>query len=145
MENVKTSTERIDRKTGVPSYKDKSLVSTVGQNNQESRQQYWATRSSVRLFARTAHSFACSALLASLARSTALTRSLTHSLALGTVNAMIGWVFFLCFSLFWPIVGRYVYRQMKRIGGRRCIAIGKSCLKAKISKSLSPKTAGRPK
>ena len=49
--------------------------STVVQNSQES---------SIRLFARTAHSIACSAQLASLARSTALIhlfgRSLTHSL-----------------------------------------------------------------
>ena len=37
---------------------------TVGQNNQEYRLKYWATRSSVRSFARTAHSFACSGLLA---------------------------------------------------------------------------------
>ena len=47
---------------------------TVGQNDQEYRLQYWATRSSVRSFARTAHSFTCSALCS------ALTRSLTHSL-----------------------------------------------------------------
>ena len=40
----------------------------MGQNNQEYRLKYWVTRSSVRSFARTAHSFACSALLASLAR-----------------------------------------------------------------------------
>jgi len=52
------------------------FLSTVGQNNQDSRLQYWATRSSVRLFARTAHSSArtahssaCSALLSLLARS----------------------------------------------------------------------------
>ena len=52
---------------------------TVGQINQENRLEYWATRSSVRSFARTANLFACSALLASLARSAALTlaRSLT--------------------------------------------------------------------
>ena len=34
----------------------KSAYCTVGQNNQEFRLKYWATRSSVRLFARTAHS-----------------------------------------------------------------------------------------
>ena len=34
---------------------------------------YWAIRSSVRSFTRTTHSFACSALLASLAHSAALT------------------------------------------------------------------------
>ena len=38
-------------------------------------------RSSARSFARTAHSFACSALHALLTRSTALNRSLAHSLA----------------------------------------------------------------
>ena len=45
---------------------------------------YWATRSSVRSFARTAHSFACSGLFALLVSSAALTHSLTrsvHSLA----------------------------------------------------------------
>ena len=50
---------------------------TVVQNNQENGLEYWATRTSVRLFARTAHSFACSGLLASFAPSAALTRSLT--------------------------------------------------------------------
>ena len=40
---------------------------TVGQNNQKYRLKYWATRSSVRSFARTIHSFACSALFTSLA------------------------------------------------------------------------------
>ena len=49
-------------------------------NKQESRRKYWATRSSVRSFARTAHSFACSGLLASLAPSAALTHSLARSL-----------------------------------------------------------------
>ena len=52
-------------------------------NSQEYRLKYWATRSSVRSFARSVHSFACSALLASLARS--LVRSL-NSLARGKVN-----------------------------------------------------------
>ena len=41
---------------------------------------YWATHSSVRSFARTAHLFACSGLLASLAPSAVLTRLLTCSL-----------------------------------------------------------------
>ena len=49
---------------------------TVGQNSQEPRRKYWATRSSVRSFARTA----CSGLLVSLAPSAALTRSLARSL-----------------------------------------------------------------
>ena len=52
----------------------------VGQNNQEPTLQQGAARSSVRSFARTAHYFACSALLASLARSAALIRSLARSL-----------------------------------------------------------------
>ena len=59
--------------------------STVGQNSQGSGRKYWTTRSSVHLFARTARSFACTALLASLACSAALirliARSLTHSRA----------------------------------------------------------------
>ena len=71
----------------------------MGQNNKKSRCKYWAIRSSVRSFAHTAHSLACSAQLASLTRSTALTRLLAplrslirslahfaHSLARGTVN-----------------------------------------------------------
>ena len=52
---------------------------TVAQNNQESRRKYWATYSSNRSFAYTAHSFAYSGLLASLALSTALTHSLSSS------------------------------------------------------------------
>ena len=53
---------------------------TMVDNSQEYRLKYWATRSSVRSFARTAHSFACCGLLASLAPSAALTRSLARSL-----------------------------------------------------------------
>ena len=63
------------------------------QINQKLRCTYWATRSSVRSFTRTAHSSACSALLASLAPSAALTHSLAHfvhSLARGKVN---DWMF----------------------------------------------------
>ena len=48
-------------------------------NSQEYRLQYCATRSSVRSFAYTAHLFACSGLLASLAASFALTRSFAES------------------------------------------------------------------
>ena len=51
-------------------------------NNQESRRKYWATRSSVHLFTHKAHSFACSAVLASLMHSAAL----THSQACGKLN-----------------------------------------------------------
>ena len=53
---------------------------TVVQMSQESGHKYWAIRSSARWSARTAHSFACSALLASLAHSAALIRSLARSL-----------------------------------------------------------------
>ena len=53
---------------------------TMVENRKEHRYKYWATCSSVRSFARTAHSFACSGLLASLAPSAALTRSLARSL-----------------------------------------------------------------
>ena len=52
---------------------------TMVWNKRELRRKYWATRSSVRLFARTAHSFT-SGLLASLAPSAALTRWLARSL-----------------------------------------------------------------
>ena len=57
-----------------------SAECTVVWNSQESRRKYWATRLSVRSFARTAHSLACSGLLTSLAPSAALTRSLARSL-----------------------------------------------------------------
>ena len=53
---------------------------TMVQKSHESMYKYWATRSSVRSFARIAHSFTCSALLASLARSAALIRSLARSI-----------------------------------------------------------------
>ena len=55
----------------------KNDSSTMVDNSQEYRLKYWATRSSIHSFARTAHSFACSALLVTLARSI---RSLAHSL-----------------------------------------------------------------
>ena len=55
---------------------------TVGQNDQEYRLEYWATRSSVRSFARTAHLFARSL--------TSLTTSLV---------GMIGWLFIVFFSI----------------------------------------------
>ena len=73
----------------------------MGQNSQELGRKYWATCSSVCSFARTTHSFACFKLLASLAPSAALTRSLAHfahSLARGTVN---DWMAIL--SVFFPI------------------------------------------
>ena len=52
---------------------------TVGKKKQELGCKYWATRSSVRSFARTAHSFACSALLALFARSAHLLAHLLHT------------------------------------------------------------------
>ena len=75
------------------------------QNSPEYRLKYWVTRSSVHSFARTAHSFACSALLALLTRcvhsfSCSLT-SLTSSLV---GQWLIRWLFILCFLLFWPTV-----------------------------------------
>ena len=75
---------------------------TVVRNKQNSRRKYWVTRSSVRSFARTAHSFACSGLLASLMPSAALTRSLARSLRSlprSWEKWMIGWLFVLCFSI----------------------------------------------
>ena len=59
---------------------EKKHMNTVVENSQEYRLEYWATRSSVRSFTRTAHLFACSGLLASLAPSAALTRLLARSL-----------------------------------------------------------------
>ena len=55
---------------------DVILQFTVSHINQKPRRKYWHTRSSIRSFTRTADSFACSALLASLA----LTRLLALSL-----------------------------------------------------------------
>ena len=72
---------------------------TVGQNDPEYRLKYWATCSSIRSFARTAHLFPRSALLASLARSTPFTRSLAR----GAVNDWMAF-FFLYFFPFWTIV-----------------------------------------
>ena len=59
---------------------------TVIQSSQKLGRKYWTVRSLIRLFARTAHTFACFALLALLMRSAALIRSLTHSRAGGKVN-----------------------------------------------------------
>ena len=94
---------------------------TVGQNNQKYRLKYWATRSSVHLFACIAHAFPCFTLLAFLARSAALTRSLT-SLAPSFVGQwMIRWLFILCFFLFWPTVrGNKSLGNEKREQTDRC-------------------------
>ena len=56
---------------------------TMVENSQEYRLKYWATRSSICSFARTAHLFARSRLLALLAPSAALTHSLAHSSLVG--------------------------------------------------------------
>ena len=82
----------------------------MGQNNQKPRIKYWATRSSVPLFASTAHSLACSAQFALLALTRLLARSLpslprslahfTHSLARVTVNDQMG--IFSVFFFFGP-------------------------------------------
>ena len=62
---------------------------TVGQNNQEYRLEYWATRSSICSVTRTAHSFACSSQLPLLARS-------LHSLPSSWLD---GYLFCLFFTL----------------------------------------------
>ena len=54
---------------------------TVGQIHQEPRCKYWATHSSICLFARTIHSFACSALLILLTRALRCTHSFVGSLS----------------------------------------------------------------
>lgn len=83
----------------------------MGQKNQKSRSKYWAIHSSIRMFARTAHSFTCFALLASFACSAALTYLFARSLTWLTPKLvgkwMIKWLFFLSFLLFWTIVRRY--------------------------------------
>ena len=53
---------------------------TVVQNSPKSRRKYWTTRSSIRLFAYSAHSFACSTRLPLPVRLAALICSLAHSL-----------------------------------------------------------------
>ena len=82
----------------------KTFRHTVSQNNQEYRLKNWATRLSVRLFAHTSHSFACSVLLVSLLCSVALTRSLAHYLVRGTVNDQMA-----IYSVFFSIVALSVF------------------------------------
>ena len=60
--------------------RQRKQLDTVGQNNQEYRLRYSATRSSICSFARTPHSFACSGLLALLTGSAVLTHLLARSL-----------------------------------------------------------------
>ena len=67
------------------------------QISQELGRKHWATHLSVRSFACTAHSFACSALLALLAHSAALIRllvcSVAHSRACGKVGILMSqWI-----------------------------------------------------
>ena len=84
-----------------PSIFPYSLCS-VGQINQEYTLKCWATRSSVRLIARTAHSCTCFSLLALLACCAALPRSLAdfaHSRARWTVKDLIA-----IFSVFFSIL-----------------------------------------
>ena len=73
---------------------------TVGQNNQECRLEYWATHSYIRSFIRIGHSFACSTLLASLARSAVLAH-FAHSEANVKVNDWMA-IYSEFFFLFWP-------------------------------------------
>ena len=82
--------------------KRKKRYYTMGQNNQDSRLQYWATRSSAPSFARTTRLLA----LHSSLRSQALLHSLicsiahfAHSLACGTVNDWIA-----IYSVFFSIL-----------------------------------------
>ena len=72
----------------------------MGQNNQKYRLKYWATRSSVR----TAHSFVCSALFASLAHSAVLTLSLTLLTPPLVGQWMIRWLFIVFFSILYHSV-----------------------------------------
>ena len=75
---------------------------TVGQNNEESRRKYWATRSSVHLFACTARR-SLVRLLCSRPPLRSLVRSLTHFLACGTVNDYMA-----IFSVFLAILAHSV-------------------------------------
>ena len=72
--------------------------STVVQNSHELERKYWATPSSIHLFACTAYFFTCFALLALLERSAALccAHSLTPELV---VELMIIWLFVLFLSV----------------------------------------------
>ena len=86
----------------------RKLLNSMVQNNRESRLQYWAICSSVCTFANTAHSFACSTLLASQARSAVLTRLLARSLCSLPRSWGSEWLdghFSCVFFLFWTIVG----------------------------------------
>ena len=86
---------------------------TVVQNSKELGREYWATRSSAHSLTCTAHSFACYALHALLARSAAFTHLLARSLC------SLSRSYFICFfSLFWTIVrclaGTKAWRELRR-------------------------------
>ena len=70
---------------------------TVGRMTMKLTTEYWAIRSSIRSFARTAHSFAFSALLASLARSATPIRSLTRSFWSSWESDLCLWIDFIPF------------------------------------------------
>ena len=72
------------------------------------RVEHWAIRSSVRSFACTAHSLACSALLASLARSAALIHSLARSLQSWWERDFCLKIECVDFILFQPTVHSYI-------------------------------------
>ena len=73
------------------------------------------THCSTGSLARTAHSFACSTLLASLTRSAALARSLTLLTPSLVGKWMIRWLFCLCFFfLFWTKVPWSDYSRFRR-------------------------------
>ena len=102
----------------------------MGQTNQEPRWKYWATRSSVLLFARTASSLA---LYCPLRARTPL-RSLVckpayfviaHSLARGTVNDWMA--IFSVFFLFWTTV----HWEWAKLSERETPLEGKSAMKRK--------------
>ena len=76
--------------------------STMVENSQEYRQKYWATCSSVGSSARTAHTIACSRLLALLAPSAALTRLLVRSLPRSWESELLDGYFVCFFSYFRP-------------------------------------------
>ena len=80
LEIRKTTTCSLSQRFSLPIRETVCCCCTMVQNNQESRCKYWDTRLSVCSFARTAHSFAWSALLSSLTHSVALIRLLARSL-----------------------------------------------------------------
>ena len=91
--NISLKTSKLRKTWKSPLEGRLNRESTVVQNNQEYRLKYWATRSSNRLFARTAHPFACFALLASLACFAALNHSLTRSLRSLPRSRLDGYLF----------------------------------------------------